>query len=342
MTDPRVLIVGAGIAGLGAVHALRAKGVRADVVERHPQAEAGGTGIYLPANAVRALSALGFGDAIRGAGHEIRRQRMLDHRGRVLLDLPIDQVWGGLGPSVAVRHAELRRILRAGLDGQIVVKTFVSDDAAPYDLVIGADGIRSAVREWVFPDAAAPRRVGELAWRFVVDGYDVEHLWCTWQGNGRTFLAVSLGGGYAYCYADLTAAAPPAGDWRRLFDGFPETVRSLVARAGDVHAAAIEEVFLDDVSRGKTVLIGDAAHAYSPNMAQGAALALEDGLVLAEHLDDLAGYARRRVPRARWVRDQTRRRDRARHLPPVLRDAALRTIGPRLFKAAFRPLHEPP
>ncbi|GAA1885788.1 FAD-dependent monooxygenase [Asanoa iriomotensis] len=341
MTDPRVLIVGAGIAGLGAAQALRAHGIKADVVERHPQADAGGTGIYLPANAVRALTSLGFGDEIRSVGHEIRRQRLLDHRGKVLLDLPIEQVWGGIAPSVAVRHAELRRILRSGLESEIVVKTFVSDDAAPYDLVVGADGIRSAVRGWVFPDAA-PRRVGELAWRFVADGYVVDHLWCTWQGNGRTFLAVSLGGGQVYCYADLTAAAPPPGDWRRVFDEFPETVRDLVARATDAHASTIEDVFLDTVARGKTVLIGDAAHAFSPNMAQGAALALEDGLVLAEHLDDLASYARRRVARARWVRDQTRRRDRARHLPPPLRDAVLRTVGPRLFKAAFRPLHDPP
>jgi 2-polyprenyl-6-methoxyphenol hydroxylase-like FAD-dependent oxidoreductase len=341
MTDPRVLIVGAGIAGLGAAHALQANGIRADLFERNPRPEGGGTGIYLPANAVRALTTLGFGDAIRAAGHEIHRVRLLDHRGRALIDLPIDDVWGGIGPSVAVRHADLRRTLRASLATDVLVKTFVSDDAAPYDLVIGADGIRSAVREWVFPDAAAPRPVGEVAWRFIADGYPDEHLWCTWQGNGRTFLAVSLGGGQAYCYADLTAASPPA-DWRLLFDGFPDVVRGLVAGATNVHSGTIEEVFLDSVTRGKTVLIGDAAHAYSPNMAQGAALALEDAIVLADHLDDLDGFARRRIPRARWVRDQTRRRDRARHLPPPVRDTVLRMVGPKLFKAAFRPLLNPP
>ncbi|GIF78022.1 FAD-dependent monooxygenase [Asanoa siamensis] len=340
MSEPRVLIVGAGIAGLGAAHALRAKAITADLVERNPRPEAGGTGIYLPANAVRALTMLGFGDEIRAAGHEIHRVRMLDQRGRRLIDLPIAQIWGGVGhPCVAVPHADLRRILRTGLD--VTVRTFTSVDAADYDVVVGADGIRSAVREWVFPDAAAPRPVGEVAWRFIADGYPVEHLWCTWQGHGRTFLAVSLGGGRAYCYADLTAAAPPD-DWRALFADFPEPVRALVAGATDVHAGTIEEVFLGSVHRGKTVLIGDAAHAYSPNMAQGAALALEDALLLANHLDDLDAFARRRVGRARWVRDQTRRRDRARHLPPPLRDAVLRTVGPKLFKAAFRPLLNPP
>ncbi|GIF69601.1 monooxygenase [Asanoa ishikariensis] len=331
---PRVLIVGGGIAGLGAAHALQAKGIRADIFERNPRPDAEGTGIYLPANAVRALTMLGFGEAIRKAAHEIQQVRLLDHRGRALIDLAIDDVWGGIGPSVAVRHADLRRILRT----DVTVKSFEPADAADYDLVIGADGIRSAVREWVFPDAAAPRPVGELAWRFVVDGYPVEHLWCTWQGKGRTFLAVSLGDGRAYCYADVTAATPPD-DWRALFAEFPETVRDLIARAGDVHFGTIEEVFLDDVVRGKTVLIGDAAHSYSPNMAQGAALALEDALVLADLRGDLDAYARRRIDRARWVRDQTRRRDMARHLPPPVRDLVLRRLGPRLFRAAFKPLH---
>ncbi|MEV4535336.1 FAD-dependent monooxygenase [Asanoa sp. NPDC049518] len=337
MSHSRVLVVGGGIAGLGAAHALRAKGIRADVVERSPRTDAEGTGIYLPANAVRALTALGFGDEIRAAAHEIHRVRLLDHRGRALIDLAIADVWGGVGPSVAVRHADLRRILRT----DVTVKSFDPADAAGYDLVIGADGIRSAVREWAFPDAAGPRPVGELAWRFVVDGYPVEHTWCTWQGKGRTFLAVSLGGGRVYCYADLTATTPPD-DWRALFGEFAETVRGLVARATDVHFGAIEEVFVDDVVRGRTVLIGDAAHSYSPNMAQGAALALEDALVLAELSGDLDAYARRRIGRARWVRDQTRRRDMARHLPPPVRDVVLRRLGPRLFKAAFKPLQSQP
>ncbi|MEV4623011.1 FAD-dependent monooxygenase [Asanoa sp. NPDC049573] len=113
-------------------------------------------------------------------------------------------------------------------------------------------------------------------------------------------------------------------------------------QAKGIRADLFEEVFLDSVTRGKSVLIGDAAHAYSPNMAQGAALALEDALLLADHLHDIAGYARRRIPRARWVRDQTRRRDMARHLPPPVRDTVLRLVGPRLFRAAFRPLLNPP
>jgi 2-polyprenyl-6-methoxyphenol hydroxylase-like FAD-dependent oxidoreductase len=96
------------------------------------------------------------------------------------------------------------------------------------------------------------------------------------------------------------------------------------------------------------VLIGDAAHAMSPNMAQGAALAFEDALVLAACLrqagslaEALAGFVARRAPRTGWVRAQTHRRDRTRNLPPPLRDPLLRALGQRIYQANYRPLLDP-
>jgi 2-polyprenyl-6-methoxyphenol hydroxylase-like FAD-dependent oxidoreductase len=118
---------------------------------------------------------------------------------------------------------------------------------------------------------------------------------------------------------------------------------------GMVHVAPIEEVQLDAWSRGSVLLIGDAAHAASPNMAEGAAMALEDGLVLAECLADSGGVAQavarfqaRRRPRTQWVLAQTHRRDRTRNLPPALRNLVLRKWGRRIFHANYRRLLEPP
>jgi 2-polyprenyl-6-methoxyphenol hydroxylase-like FAD-dependent oxidoreductase len=95
------------------------------------------------------------------------------------------------------------------------------------------------------------------------------------------------------------------------------------------------------------LLIGDAAHATSPNMAQGAAMALEDALVLAESLnaadsipEALAAHERRRRPRTDWVLRQTHRRDRTRTLSPVLRNLVLKRLGRRIFDANYRPLRE--
>ena len=95
-------------------------------------------------------------------------------------------------------------------------------------------------------------------------------------------------------------------------------------------------------------LIGDAAHGMSPNMAQGAALAFEDALVLAASLGQagsvaqaLEAFVARRGPRAGWVRAQTHRRDRTRRLPPVVRDPMLRAFGQRIFRSNYRPLLDP-
>jgi FAD-dependent urate hydroxylase len=111
-----------------------------------------------------------------------------------------------------------------------------------------------------------------------------------------------------------------------------------------VHHSTIEEVALDAWVRGPVVLIGDAAHATSPNMAEGAAMALEDALVLADCLRHgatpaaLADFEARRRPRTDWVRAQTHRRDRTRYLPTAIRSTVLRALGQKIFQSNYRPL----
>jgi FAD-dependent urate hydroxylase len=116
-----------------------------------------------------------------------------------------------------------------------------------------------------------------------------------------------------------------------------------------VHVAPIEEVTLDTWSFGSALLIGDAAHATSPNMAEGAAMALEDGLVLAECLaagngvaETIATFQARRRPRTQWVVAQTHLRDRTRNLPPAVRDFMLRRWGRNIVHANYRPLLDLP
>jgi FAD-dependent urate hydroxylase len=116
-----------------------------------------------------------------------------------------------------------------------------------------------------------------------------------------------------------------------------------------VHVAPIEEVGLPEWSRGSVLLVGDAAHASSPNMAEGAAMALEDGLVLAECLatqpgipQAAANFQARRRSRTQWVQTQTHRRDRSRNLPPLLRNLVLRTRGRKIVHANYRPLLDLP
>jgi 2-polyprenyl-6-methoxyphenol hydroxylase-like FAD-dependent oxidoreductase len=116
-----------------------------------------------------------------------------------------------------------------GLDG--AGKVALSDGTTgSYDLVVGADGVRSEVRRLAL-DGAAARYVGQVCCRFVAEGHPELSDWTARLGPDRTFLTVALGQGRVYCYADLNCSEPagPAGDWRRLFADFADPVPGSVA-----------------------------------------------------------------------------------------------------------------
>lgn len=137
-----------------------------------------------------------------------------------------------------------------------------------------------------------------------------------------------------------------------FFSEFAEPAATLLDgldAAADIHVSTIEEVARDSSAREHVMLIGDAAHATSPNMAQGAAMALEDAVVLADCLQRIpaiphaiAAFQARRRPRTDWVRAQTHRRDHTRYLPPTITDNVLRLLGRRSFHANYRPLLDQP
>jgi 2-polyprenyl-6-methoxyphenol hydroxylase-like FAD-dependent oxidoreductase len=177
-------------------------------------------------------------------------------------------------------------------------------------------------------------------------------------GRGRAFLLLPIGDGRLYCYADINAPDgqdPTEGELDRfvlLFRDFDEPVSTILSGLSPSRAryfSPIEEMPPGPWVKGRVALIGDAVHATSPNMAQGASMAMEDALVFAETLATrqpviacLAAFERRRVQRVRWVREQTHRRDRTRGLPPLVRNCVLRLAGRRIFRANNRPLAEEP
>ena len=359
-----VLIVGAGIAGLSLAAALRDRGIESDVVERLPEWPSAGAGLYLPANAWRALEQLGVAAALADHANPIERQRFLDHRGRVLAEIDLGAFWKGVGRCVAVRrpvlHDALARatsnvsvrlgVAMTGVETGPKSTVALSDGRSEtYDLVVGADGVHSAVRRLGLGGPVA-RYVGQSSWRFVARGFPELRDWTVMLGRGRAFLTVVLGDGDVYCYADADQKrlAEFDGDWREMFSDFAEPVPHLLGHATDAYFAPIEEVAAPSWTAQGTVLLGDAAHATSPNMAQGAAMALEDALVLAELLAThqpveraLTEYERRRRPRVEWVQAQTHRRDRTRSLPPILRNLTLRLAGERIYRSNYEPLREP-
>jgi FAD-dependent urate hydroxylase len=362
--EPRILVVGAGIAGLAAARALAGAGLSLEIVEREPAWSGVGAGLYMPGNGARALRLLGLEQAVSERAIAIPRQRFSDHRGRLLLEIELAELWNGVGPCLALHHADLHAVLQEGArDARIRMGVGVRelgkrngtqsvefDDGTTgeYELVIGADGVHSIVRRLAFGSEATARPVGQVGWRFLAPCPPEITTWSVMLGHRTAFLALPIGNGSVYCYCDVISPAAEDGDedLGRLFAGFAEPVPGLLDTITDpelVHRSTIEEVALDSWVRGHVVLVGDAAHASSPNMAEGAAMALEDALVLADCLRRtetvpaaLSAFEARRRPRTDWVRTQTHRRDRARYLPTPVRNTVLRALGRKIFRSNYR------
>ena len=372
MHDPEVLIVGAGIAGLAVGRALLSHGIGAEIVDRVTAFPVAGSGLFVPGNGGRAIAAVGLADAVAARSVRISQQRILNHRGWLLSAIDLQRVWGHVGPCVGIRRADLHRILLDGAAGvPIRLGTTVTavtqtpenvsvqfDDGLTrsYGVVIGADGIHSSIRRLVFGDIR-PRRVGQISWRFIADDACGVTTWTAMLARGRTFLMMPVGAGGLYCYADLVhrgadAAFAGGNALPTLFRDFAEPVPRILAqlkRIDTVHVGPIEEVLLDRCVDRRVVLVGDAAHAASPNMAQGASMALEDAQILADALSSgdsplqaLARFAARRRARVRWVQQRTHRRDRIRGLPWWLRDLSLGLAGAAIYKADYAPLFDQP
>src|SRR5690606_9232165 len=279
--------------------------------------------------------------------------------GAPLAEIDVESYWAGCGFCLGIEHARLHRLLlervpagavRFGVSVQAlhqendrVLVNFTDGTEGSYSLVIGADGIRSVVRSLAL-GGAEPRFRGQVGWRFLAPCPPEIVGWTVFLGRSGAFLLVPIGGGRAYCYADQMVAQADADPvegrverLRELFSEYPSPVPEVLAGldpSEQIHRAAIEKVVLDAWGRGRVLLIGDAAHAMSPNMACGCAMALEDGLVLADqiehtgiHVGIAAAFHHRRAPRVDWLRKQTNQRDRVRSLPPAIRNALLRRLA---------------
>ena len=369
----RILVVGAGVAGLALARALRHRGIGPDLVERSSDWPVGGAGIYIPGNGLRAVRELGLAEEVEATAAVVARRRLLDDTGRLLIDFDEAGLWRDIAPPVALHRRELHDILLQGAagtpirlgttvtsivdDGTEVQVSFSDGSTAMYDLVVGADGIHSGIRAMVFGGPTA-RLVGQAGWRFVIDGHPEIAGWNAWLGPDRGFLVLAIGRDRVYGYVDIRSSVaddPTGGDPTKLtplFKGFTEPVPTLLGeaiRTAELWFAPVEEVAPLTWSKGRVVLIGDASHASSPNMAEGGSMALEDALVLADLVvtmpdvpQALGAYRSRRIERVEHVQATTHRRDRLRYLHPFVRRAVMGAAGHRVFRAHYRPLLAPP
>jgi FAD-dependent urate hydroxylase len=365
----RILVVGAGIAGLAAARGLRVAGFRPDVVEELPASMLPGAGIHLPGNATRALRQLGLDAPLRPLGDLLFRQLFLDSAGGPLFELDVAALWAGVGESRALSRGDLQQVLLTGVGGEVRYDTAVHDlqvvdggvkvefaggRMQEYDLVIGADGRRSTIRSRAgLGGPAVP--TGQIVYRSVVSGGPQLSDWTALLGHRSAFTVMPMGSRRLYCQADETAGADtpnpsdPKARLRELFGDFGGPVPAILDAIEKVSVARTDEVVLERWSRGPVVLVGDAAHATAPTLAQGAAMAFEDAVVLSEVLRAtpgdipvaLAAFEARRRPRCEQVRARTHERDTSRDASPALRDPMLRRRGQRIFAEQLRELVQP-
>lgn len=369
----RAVVIGGGIGGLTAAAALHLRGVKVTVLERAGSLEPVGAAISLAPNALRGLDVIGLGDPIRAlsawqgdgglrapSGRWLSRSSaaaaterfggplVLLHRATL-----IDHLAAQLPPD-AVRTSAAAHVVDPGVPGDPArpARVGTPDGELEADLVVAADGIRSAVRRGLFPEHPGTVYSGMTTWRIVIPLPGIEFASHETWGRGRIWGTHPLKDGRIYAYA---AALAPAGD------AAPGDERAeLLRRYGDWHdpipavlaAARPEDVLRHDVHhiteplpayhRGRVALVGDAAHAMPPTLGQGGNQAIEDAITLAHFADDLPAYSAARLPRTTAIARQAVRVARlnmmSNRLGIAVRDNALALLskaGPALFLRSF-------
>lgn len=336
----RTLIIGAGITGAAAAHLLCGKGYDVEIAELRPELRVLGSGITLIGPALRALDRLGLLGECVDNGYGVSDFAGLDIDGREIFGFPLPTLGPNVPGLLGMMRPKLHRIMvdHAIAAGAKVVTgigpkaissagagahvEFTDGSNAEYDLVIAADGLNSTVRSMLFTDEKPVFR-NQGCLRAVVDRPaslpDREHDFSGDAVAHPGFTLISPTKMYVYCNvpaADTTR--PVAEDLPKIMRGYLEPyhgvmdeVRASITDPNQVNYAPFETIIVPKPwHQGSVVLLGDAAHATTPQLAAGGAMCLEDVVALGEELDRtesiptaLAAFTERRYERCKFVVD---------------------------------------
>lgn len=340
MSVRKVLIVGGGIGGLTSAVALERQGIEADVVEVNPAWSVYGVGIIQPSNMLRALAQIDLARLCVQLGGGFPGWRVHDVRGNRLVDLPSENVAGaGYPPVNGITRPLLHKVLQEATLAQgtrvrvgVTVDTwddrrdavevgFTDGSSGQYDAVICSDGVHSRMRSRLFGDSVRPISNGESVWRYNLPRPRDMAWGEMYFGNRSKAGLVPLSPTLMYIFlVTLEAGNPrmPAAELHTLllqrleeYGGRIAGLRQYIVDPRAVVYRPMETVLVPPPwNRGRIILIGDAVHAGTPHLAQGAAMAIEDAVLLAETLataEDVpasfTAFASRRTPRCKLMVD---------------------------------------
>ncbi|GAA3200644.1 FAD-dependent monooxygenase [Actinocorallia longicatena] len=363
---PTAVIIGAGIGGLTAGIALGRRGWTVTVYERAPELRPVGSGLAIAANALKALDVLDLGDRVRELSRVQGMAALRTARGRYLSHIPEERISARYGDSVVLlKRAALQDllvnalppgVLHLGTEARLMDAdrglVEASGETLEADLVVAADGIGSPARAALFPSHPEPVYAGFTAWRALVSAPGRFEATETW-GEGSAFGVMPMADDTVYLYATATV---PLGtiypddraELLRRFAHWHTPIPHLLSLLDPAHVIRNDVHHLTPplptVHRGRTVLLGDAAHPMTPNLGQGACQAIEDALVLA-HIPDPATYTATRLPRTTKIASRSASVARAVSLTSpwatTLRDTAMRLTSCLPMGLFLRSLDDP-
>ncbi len=307
----KVLVSGAGIAGWFFAAAFDGEG-SIDIIDSSTTPQPLGAGIVLHPNGMAALAHIGLDAEVANRGATIRSIEINRASHEAAIDLR--QVWAGASqPTVGIPRPELHRVLtraalskREGLvrlrlgcrmtqfelrDESVLVR--LSDGTSgEYDLVVGADGVNSQSRGWLYPDSEA-KSLGLVYWRFCarnVLGLPSD-VWSATESHDLSFGFIPMGNDQIHCFVQTMSDRVPDSRIGRnqapdveLLPPSSEMESMMAAKSGPIHFGSAMSVRTPVWGTGRCILIGDAAHAIAPTFSEGGSLAMEDALVLSRCL----------------------------------------------------------
>jgi 2-polyprenyl-6-methoxyphenol hydroxylase-like FAD-dependent oxidoreductase len=338
----KVLIVGGGIGGLCAAIALRRQGVAVDLVEIKTQWTVYGVGIIQQSNVVREMARLGVLDRYLDAAYAFDDVGIYDLQGNALARIPGQRLAGpdypaNVGISRLALHQvlsetaiELGTVVRLGLsvasfteDAQALDVLFSDGSGGRYDLMVGADGVYSQIRGMLFGDTYMPRFTGQAVWRYNFGRHpSIDHLASYTGAQGNAGL-VPLADNLMYMFSTSHEPDNPRFAREELASTMRERIAGIGGLIGELREQIVDDdqvvykpmevLFVDEPwFKGRVLLIGDAAHATTPHLGQGAGMAIEDALVLSEELavegslqERLQRFMKRRFDRCKYISENS-------------------------------------